>query len=460
MAMNGASWVLAGIVLMACSSESSSDVPSMGGAGGGAGVAGAAGSGGVAQDGSASGGGGGTAGSDAGDPDSATGGAAGMAGVGGSGGSGGTDVHLQPQHHASQLLFDPAKDSFNISYHSFRIPSLVRTKKGTLLAFAEGRQCSHVDFGNINLVYKRSTDDGKTWGSLQEVVGAGAGTWGNPTAVVDQDTGTIWLFMSWNPGDKSQNGGTNPCTNTATSVVGVGDRPVFVSTSKDDGVSWSQPVDMTSTLQPAGTTWDAVGPGVGIQTTSGRLVIPAIHRNIYSDDHGQSWSYEKLPGGTSEGTVVELSDGQLLRNDRAVGSTWNTGKRRWLSRGNIGTAFADFAPHQTLLDPRVEGSSIRYSESPHRIVFLNPASTVARCKMRVRLSYDDGKTWPLSRQLHDKLTADETCQQKLGGYSSLARTADDHIGALSEREDAGNHRSIEFHRFNLSWIVDGTPEPL
>ena len=80
--------------------------------------------------------------------------------------------------------------------------------------------------------------------------------------------------------------------------------------------------------------------------------------------------------------------------------------------------------------------------------------------MRVRLSYDDGKTWPLSRQLHDKLTADETCQQKLGGYSSLARTADDHIGALSEREDAGNHRSIEFHRFNLSWIVDGTPEPL
>ena len=61
---------------------------------------------------------------------------------------------------------------------------------------------------------------------------------------------------------------------------------------------------------------------------------------------------------------------------------------------------------------------------------------------------------------YDKLTADETCQQKLGGYSSLARTADDHIGALSEREDAGNHRSIEFHRFNLSWIVDGTPEPL
>ncbi|TNF27175.1 MAG: exo-alpha-sialidase [Deltaproteobacteria bacterium] len=383
----------------------------------------------------------------------------------GTGSTGGTDVHTKTQHHTSTLLFNPATDAFNVSYHSFRIPSIVRTKSGTLLAFAEGRQCSHADFGNINLVYKRSVNHGVSWSALREVVGSGAGTWGNPTAVVDQQTGRIWLFMSWNAADKSQSGGLNPCTGAATTAVGPGDRPVKVSHSDDDGLTWSSPVDMTATLQPAGTAWDAMGPGVGIQTSRGphpgRLVVPAIRRNIYSDDHGATWHYAPLPGGTSEGTVVELSDGRLLRNDRAVGSVWETAKRRWLSRGSIEGGFAAFAPHDTLYDPRVEGSSIVYTTSPHRIVFLNPASTAERCKMRVRLSYDNGVTWPISRQLHDDLTATQTCDLHLGGYSSMTKTADYHVAALVERVEAGagNHRGIELHRFNLPWVVDGTPEP-
>ncbi len=67
-------------------------------------------------------------------------------------------------------------------------------------------------------------------------------------------------------------------------------------------------------------TWDAMGPGVGIQTTGGphpgRLIIPARRRNIYSDDHGQTWHYQIIPAGTDEGTIVELADGTLMRNDR------------------------------------------------------------------------------------------------------------------------------------------------
>jgi len=383
----------------------------------------------------------------------------------GTGSTGGTSVHTQAQDHTSMLLFDPAVDQLNVSYHSFRIPSIVRTTTGTLIAFAEGRQCSEADYGNINLVYKRSGDNGVTWGALREVVGAGAGTWGNPTAVVDEDSGRIWLFLSWNAEDKSQNAGTNPCTGEPTTTVGVGDRPVMLTYSDDDGLTWASPVDMTATLQPVGTAWDAMGPGVGIQTREGphpgRLIIPAIGRNIYSDDGGLTWSYELIPDGTSEGTIVELSDGRLLRNDRAVSSVWQTASRRWLSRGSIEGGFETFWPHDTLLDPRVEGSSLVYTSSPHRIMFLNPSSTVQRCKMRVWLSYDNGGTWPISRQLHDDLTATETCDLLLGGYSSMTKTADFHVGALVERveEGAGDHRGIEFHRFNLSWVVDGTPEP-
>src|SRR5688572_6968130 len=91
-------------------------------------------------------------------------------------------------------------------YHSFRIPSIVRTNANTLLAFVEGRMSSNQDHGNINVEYKRSTDNGATWSAMMEVVGAGLGTWGNPTAVVDRNTGRIWVFMNWNSATKNISG--------------------------------------------------------------------------------------------------------------------------------------------------------------------------------------------------------------------------------------------------------------
>ncbi len=372
----------------------------------------------------------------------------------------GTPVHLKKKVHSETLLFDPAKDKFNISYHSFRIPAITRTKAGTLLAFVEGRACSSADFGNINMVYKRSTDHGKTWSKLAEVVGAGPGTWGNPTPVSDMVTGTVWLFMSFNAENISQYGKANPCTGKATKKVGPGDRAVYVSKSTDDGKTWSKPVNMTATLQPAGRAWDAVGPGIGIQTSvanKGRLIIPAINRNIYSDDHGKTWKMKAIPTGTSEGAVVELSSGALMRNDRAVGSTWSTAKRRWVSSGTIAGSFVAFKPHNTLLDPRCQGSILRYTVAPSRVLFLNPASTISRCKMRVRISYDDGKTWARSRRVHDYMTEALSCAQHRGGYSSMIKTADFHVAALMER--GGTNHSVEFHRFNLPWILNGTPEP-
>jgi len=369
------------------------------------------------------------------------------------------EVSIMAQVHNYQVLFDGGTGG----YHSFRIPSIIRTTNGTLIAFAEGRMANNKDYGNINLVYKRSFDNGTTWGALEEVVGAGQGTWGNPTAVTDASTGRVWLFMSWNDATHNQGG-----TDGYEPIDSWGERKVYVSYSDNNGDTWSAPADMTSTLLPPGFAWDAMGPGIGIQTKHGphpgRLIIPASRRNIYSDDHGATWHYQMLPDGSGEATIVEEPDGGLIRNDRPGTNQFNTAKRRWISRGSIENGFSAWAPDNTLLDPKCEGSILRYTDEPSRIYFLNPASTERRCKMRIRISYDEGATWPISRKIHDWLSDEATCDNGKGGYSSLVKTADNMTGALIEINENVNanstsNRSIEFHKFNLSWILNGATEP-
>jgi sialidase-1 len=373
------------------------------------------------------------------------------------------------ESHSERILFDGGgSESLNgITYHSFRIPSLIRTNDDTLIAFVEGRADSNADFGNINLLYKRSTDNGATWSALSEVIGSGQGTWGNPTAVVDRSNNKIWLFMNYQPV------GADP-------VDSWDDRQVWVSSSTTDGVSWSAPVNMSATLKPrtlasgASWNWDAIGPGVGIQTTyrnAGRLVIPAMHRNIYSDDHGATWkvSVLKTTSGaameqTTEGTVLELADGTLYRNDRPTGPTWDTAKRRWVARGTIESGFTALSPASCLLDPASEGSVMRYNaDAPARLAFMNSASTETRTKMRIRMSEDEGATWGYSRPLSDAPLPGESSTYKEGGYSSIVKTADYHVGALVEVNEntsssSTSHRSIAFRKMNLPWIQGGVTD--
>ncbi|MGX5816925.1 sialidase family protein [Chitinophaga lutea] len=361
--------------------------------------------------------------------------------------------------HTSQVIFNGGNESI---YHSFRIPSIVRTNNGTLVAICEGRRWSPSDWGDINVVFKRSTNNGTSWSALGEVVGAGAGTWGNPTAVYDRlqgPNGRIWLFMSWNAADKT----------AWSDIQAWGDRKVYSSYSDDHGATWSTPQDRTAQLLPEGYTWDAMGPGVGIQTnvnTPGRLIIPAFGRNIYSDDHGVTWQYQRIPGGTDEGTIVELMDGRLLRNDRPGTTAWEASKRRRKSVGTIAGGFPAWSIDNALNDPKCEASIMRYNtDDPHRIYFLNPNTTDKRCNMTVRISYDDGATWPISRAIYDWNTCDYAAiTVAKGGYSSMTKTADYCVGALIEiNEDvhasATSNKSIEFHKFNLPWILNGRSEP-
>jgi sialidase-1 len=361
------------------------------------------------------------------------------------------------QVHTYQKIFD---GGFASGFHTFRIPSIVRTSNGTLVAIAECRRWNATDWGDINIVFKRSTNNGSTWSALGEVVGAGSGSWTNPTAVVNLKTGTanygrIWLFLNWHDGSYD----------SISDIDAWGKRKVYTTYSDDHGATWSTPVDRTATLLPSTYKWDAMGPGIGIQTTRanvGRLIIPAQGRNIYSDNYGATWQYQLITGKT-ESTIVECLDGELMRNDRPGGTQI---ERRHVAYGTISGGFGSFTAHGDLLDPQMQASVLRYNfDAPDRIVFLNSASTVTRGKMRVRLSYDDGATWPISRRLYDWLTEQEAIDQGKGGYSSMIKTADFCVGALVEINEGGAtsdpaaHRSIDFHKFNLEWIRNGQPDP-
>ncbi len=138
-------------------------------------------------------------------------------------------------------------------WHTYRIPSLILTPKGALLAFCEGRKTSHRDSGDIDLLMRRSDDGGATWGPVRVLWDDAANTCGNPCPVVDRETGAVWLFLTHNPGDASDA--------DLHAVLGKKTRTVWVTRSDDDGVSWLPPREITAEVKRPGGAWFATGPG-------------------------------------------------------------------------------------------------------------------------------------------------------------------------------------------------------
>lgn len=318
-------------------------------------------------------------------------------------------------------------------YHTFRIPAAIVAPDGTLLAFCEGRKNSRSDAGDIDLVVKRSNDGGKTWGKLRIISDDGENTIGNPCPVVDAASKTIWLPF---------------CRNN--------DR-VFVTKSADNGVTWSQPVEITADVKLPAWSWYATGPGCGIQTKSGRLIVPCDHKQnrvqhshvFFSDDHGSTWKLGgALPADTDECQVVERDDGSLLINMRS----YHKKNRRAIATSSDGGKTWSPLRHDTaLIEPVCQASLIRI---PHRqgvsgtwLLFSNPAST-ARAKMLVRLSQDGGATWPRAGLLHAGPAA----------YSALVVLPDGSVGCLYERGDKHPYETIAFARFSLPWLKPLTNE--
>src|SRR6266481_5607599 len=148
-------------------------------------------------------------------------------------------------------------------YHTYRIPAIVVTTNGTLLAFCEGRKTSRSDTGKIDLLLKRSSDNGKTWSAQHIIRSDGENVCGNPAPVVDETTGVVWLLMTWNlgaDGEREINNGTSKDT-----------RRVFVTHSADDGVTWTKPREITASVKKPDWLWYATGPVNGIQLTRGAV---------------------------------------------------------------------------------------------------------------------------------------------------------------------------------------------
>ncbi|WP_320781040.1 exo-alpha-sialidase [Streptomyces sp. CRN 30] len=356
-----------------------------------------------------------------------------------------------------QVLFRAGADS---GYACFRIPAVVRTTEGTLLAFAEGRVRDCGDATDIDLVVRRSTDGGRTWSPVRVVNEGGGDTHGNPAPVVDRATGRVLLVETYNTGRTDGAGCAIPC-----------DRAPHLQYSDDDGLTWSAPRDLTPEIRPPGwTSWYATGPVHGVQLTggdrAGRLVlgvnaetwrdgrVTAHHAAlVVSDDGGAHWrvgatdTWPVADDGTfrqkpSEVTLAERADGTLLVGGREQDGT-DLGHRSQTVSEDGGDSFAGpFEAVPDLYTPQVQGALLRLGD---RLLLSAPADPDRRRTMAVRSSWDGGATW-------DSVDRATVVTRDWSGYSDLVALDDTTVGLLYEAGTADARDEIRFALFDEKWL--------
>lgn len=348
-------------------------------------------------------------------------------------------------------------------HQSYRIPAIIGLPGGDLLAFCEGRVDHAGDFGDINLVMKRSRDNGKTWSSMQTIVDNDTLQAGNPAPVVDltdprYPQGRIFLF--YNTGNNHE----------GEVRKGNGLREVWYISSTDDGATWSEPVNITMQVhrpnQPQVNPaykfqedWRSYAntPGHAMQFSDGkfkgRIFVPANHtagvpqpqfrdyaaHGYYTDDHGETFHLGEsvnIPG-SNESTATELSDGKLMMNIR---NQRGDIRQRIVAISSTGGATWDTAYFDPdLPDPVCEGSilTIGKSKGKNVLAFTNAALTDRRDNLTLRISFDDGKTWKTTIPI-DKSSDNAESHT---AYSDLVKLDSHTVGILYERN---NYREIVF----------------
>jgi len=336
--------------------------------------------------------------------------------------------------------------SGNDGYNCYRIPTIIKAKNGTLLAFAEARKNSCSDTGDVDIVYKKSFDNGLSWSPLKVIWDDGLNTCGNPSPVLDYDSGRISLLSTWNRGEDKEWQIINQ--------ESIDTRHIFLIHSNDNGNSWSKPKEITSNVKLDNWTWYATGPINGIQLKKGkkkgRLIIPCDHIEagtkhyyshiIYSDDGGLNWNL----GGTTpqhqvnECTIIELKNGNLLLNMR----NYTDDRLRKLSVSkDQGLSWGDLYSHQSLIEPICQGSmiNIRKTFGNEIIAFSNPNSKTNREKMTIQFSFDKALSWPTKILIHEGPSA----------YSNLIQLNNHEIGCLFEGGNISAYEGIAFKKINI-----------
>ena len=361
---------------------------------------------------------------------------------------------LAALHTGNAASSQPVKTDVFVSgqdgVHTYRIPAMIVSPSGALLVFCEARKEGIRDASPTDMALKRSLDGGKTWLPLQTLVrGEGTDAIMNPVAVVDRDAGTVFLF----------------CCNTNRRTRGEHRRHLLLS-SRDDGQTWSAPADIGSQIADYDDTF-VPGPGCGIQTQSGRLVIPGytcnqpdfktekglFSRVIYSDDHGKSWRMGKpVSADTNESQLIELADGRLMLNMRQ--GTGQSCRAVALSKDG-GQSWEPVYWDKALNECPCQASILRHSHTDKdgrsRVLFANPDNAgarygaVERTKMTVRISYDEAQTWPVKKLIHAGPSS----------YSALVRLPDGDVGLVFEGGEKHRREWIRFMRLPLAWLAEG-----
>lgn len=319
-------------------------------------------------------------------------------------------------------------------YFCYRIPALVVCRSGRVLAFCEARRDSCHDYGKIDLMLRRSDDGGLTWGE-PVVLAAEDGdvTMGNPCPIVDRDTGTVHLLY---------------CRNN---------QRAFYVRSDDEGETWTPPRELSAELRGAPVDWRrcATGPGHGLQLRSGRLLAPVWlngeggwYRSgcLLSDDHGDTWR----AGGLVPEAIANCNE--CLAFERRDGTVYLTvrygerdGQRAWALSRDGGESWSPPVRLAGVDDPTVQASALPLPGLLPRVLFSNPDHPSQRRWLTVRLSYDDGSTWPVAKRLTDDLSA----------YSDLALLPDGTILCLFEHGTKRYSDKLTLVRFTLDWLTDG-----
>lgn len=328
---------------------------------------------------------------------------------------------------SATVVFSSPSDGF----HTFRIPSLYKSRKGPLLAFCEGRQ-SQSDAAQNQIVLKRSFDDGKTWRPLQVIAKMG-GSLNNP-CVVETTSGKLILHFQYYPA------GTHEYDAVA-GYYGAKVVQAYQMESQDAGATWGKLKALTKEIKNSEAATLASGPGIGIQLQrgrqKGRLLMPYNQRidkrwSVYmaiSDDQGKTWKRGRLVDqpddvNGNEVQVVELAEGAVLLNARNQASG---GQRCVAISHDGGNTFSRIALDSRLVDPVCHGSIVRLSwpdpNGPGVLAFSNPMDDKSRRNGHIQLSFDEGRTWP------QRFLIDPASFQ----YSCLCSLSEKMAGILYER---------------------------
>lgn len=331
--------------------------------------------------------------------------------------------------------------------HTYRIPGLATTNKGTLIAVYDIRYNSAVDLqADVDVGLSRSTDGGQTWEPMKVIMDMGEygglpqdeNGIGDPAVLVDKNTGTIWVAALWLYGNKDKRAWWASDKGITPEETG----QFMLVKSEDDGLTWSEPINITAQVKNPEWKLFFNGPGAGITTSDGTLVFAAQYKDkdavphstiIYSKDGGKTWSVGTgAKSETTEAQVVELSDGSLMLNMRDDRNRANrkdslNGRSVAITK-DLGKTWVEHpTSRKALIEPNCMASIIgaEVPEKGRLLFFSNPNSKTTRNHIGIKTSFDDGLTWPEANQI-------ELYEEGTYGYSCLTRVDKDHIGILYE----------------------------